>query len=211
MIDDHYLFRKGIAELITRKSDYKITAEAGTPEEADKILKDFTDTQNPEDIVIALVDISFKCTESNHEKNYGFEIVKKINQRCPSIKCIMLSSYDTSGYVQKALSAEVGAMGYVSKAADESILLEALDSVANGKTYIQQNLIGDPLELKDLLASLTRKEREVTDLLSMENTNTEIAEKMGITVSTVENYISRLYDKTGTSSRIMLLEKLGKL
>jgi len=90
---------------------------------------------------IAIVDISFKAeyAPAAHEENYGFEIIRRLTAL--GIPCIAYSSHDSGDFVEYATSAIIGAKGFVSKNADEGILLAAINAVANGKAYIQAELV----------------------------------------------------------------------
>lgn len=207
LIDDHAMLREGIAFWITNHSDWQVVCQAGDIKGVNNILNTFM--FNDDDIVIAIVDVSFKTESDFYERNYGFEIIKKLNKK--NIKSIVFSSHDSGGYVEKAMSMEVGAWGYVAKTSDEETLLEAVNTVASGKTFIQPNLISQLLEVKNILAVLTQKEKQVAELISIHYNNDEVAAKMGISTRTVENYLTHLYDKTGTMNKKALLEKLGKI
>ena len=210
LIDDHFWFRQGIKTCIEANTDWKVIAEAGNFSEA-KTVADSLPSQNVENKnIVVIVDLSFKESAQENETFLGFEIVKLFKKTVPFVHCLILSSFDSCGYVQKALSAEVGANGYMSKTADNKTLLLALETISAGKTFIQQELVSNLLELKDLHATFTNKEKEIADLITLENTNSDISEILGIKISTVDNYISRLYDKTGTNSRVELLKKLGR-
>lgn len=207
LIDDHAMLREGIAFWLSKNSDWKISAQAGTVKEFEDLLKSLPDDN--ENITIAIVDLSFKTESNEHEKNYGFEIIKELAKK--NVKSVVFSSHDSGWYVEKAMSDKIGAKGYVSKSSDERTLLDAINTVANGKTYIQPDLIKGLLDMKNFLSVLTKKELEVVEMISLKLTNIEIAERMEINVRTVENYLSRLYDKTGTVDRATLLAKIGKI
>lgn len=157
-----------------------------------------------------MVDLSFRSyiTDGVSDKK-GFEIIKLLGKSNPEIPCIVFSTYESAGFVQRAMSREIGAKGYVIKSASERILLETIETVGNGGTFIQQELIPSMLEIKDLYNAFTKKEWTVIDYVSLGYSNEKIAEFMEITVRTVENYISHIYDKTGTNGKIEMLEKLG--
>lgn len=209
LIDDHALLREGIASWIQNNSDWKVVAQAGTYEQVQQIISDFN-TPREYECVIAIVDISFRVEGEMYDKDYGFEIIRQLNECSTKISSIVFSSHESGGYVESAFSTQVGARGYVGKTADEKILLEAIETVARGETFIQHELVPKLLTVKDILSAFTKKEKLVASLIRMENTNAEIAEQLGISQRTVENYITRLYDKTGAENRVELLEKLGR-
>lgn len=210
LIDDHFWFRQGIKTCIEANTDWKVIAEAGNLTEAKEVANSLKSQNTGNRNIIAIVDLSFKESAQENETLLGFEIVQFFKKTVPFVNCLILSSFDSCGYVQKAVSDEIGAKGYMSKTADNKTLLLALETISAGKQFIQQEFVSNFIVLNNLLGSFTNKEREIAGLITLENTNSDIAEKLGIKISTVDNYISRLYDKTGTNSRVELLKKLGR-
>ena len=160
---------------------------------------------------IAIVDISFKAeyTTAGYEENCGFEIIRRLTAL--GIPCIAYSSHDSGGFVEHATSAVVGAKGFVSKNADETTLLAAINAVANGKSYIQAELVTGLLEVRDIAQTFTKKEKRVAEALTIYNTNTEVAAALGITEKTVVNYLTIMYDKAGVKNKLEFLQKMGRL
>ena len=227
LCDDHALLRNGIKSWIETHSPYKITHEAGTWAECEKIIDSIAsitatikpqanealtpEAQNGCIASIAIVDISFKAeyTTAAHEENCGFEIIRRFTAL--GIPCIAYSSHDSGGFVEHATSAVVGAKGFVSKNADEGILLAAINAVANGKSYIQAELVTGLLEVRDIAQTFTKKEKRVAESLTLYNTNTEVAAALGITEKTVVNYLTIMYDKAGVKNKLEFLQKMGRL
>ena len=247
LCDDHVLLRNGIKSWIETHSPYKVTHEAGTWAECEKIIDSIAATitsintsaaecsretvgstpsaqlkprandvlaleeQNGCIASIAIVDISFKAeyTTAGYEENCGFEIIRRLTAL--GIPCIAYSSHDSGGFVEHATSAVVGAKGFVSKNADETILLAAINAVANGKSYIQAELVTGLLEVRDIAQTFTKKEKRVAEALTLYNTNTEVAAALGITEKTVVNYLTIMYDKAGVKNKLEFLQKMGRL
>ncbi|MGP1443699.1 LuxR C-terminal-related transcriptional regulator [Treponema sp.] len=247
LCDDHALLRNGIKSWIETHSPYKVTHEADTWAECEKIIDSIaatitsintsaaecsreTATSTPSARIklraneepspeaqngciasIAIVDISFKAeyTTAAHEENCGFEIIRRLTAL--GIPCIAYSSHDSGGFVEHATSAVVGAKGFVSKNADETILLAAINAVANGKSYIQAELVTGLLEVRDIAQTFTKKEKRVAEALTIYNTNAEVAAALGITEKTVVNYLTIMYDKAGVKNKLEFLQKMGRL
>jgi hypothetical protein len=227
LCDDHVLLRNGIKSWIETHSPYKVTHEAGTWAECEKIIDSIAsitatikpqanealtpEAQNGCIASIAIVDISFKAeyTTAAHEENCGFEIIRRFTAL--GIPCIAYSSHDSGGFVEHATSAVVGAKGFVSKNADETILLAAITAVANGKSYIQAELVTGLLEVRDIAQTFTKKEKRVAEALTLYNTNAEVAAALGITEKTVVNYLTIMYDKAGVKNKLEFLQKMGRL
>lgn len=204
LVDDHAMLRTGITAWFKANSDWEISLQCDSFEKLKEEFQNFTITQN--DTVIAVVDLSYKQDDKKQEIEMGWEIVSWLRER--NIPSIIFSSHDTGSSIEKAMSPEIGAKGFVSKCADEKILLDAINTVASGKTFIQPDLFSGFLEIKSILSALTPKEREITNLVIQNYDNDEIAEKLGIKLRTVENYLSKIYDKTGTYSKKMLLDRI---
>ena len=210
LCDDHVLLRNGIKNWIETHSKYKVTYEAGTWAECEKIVEAFRASGSPNNH-IAVVDISFKAEYSPaaHEENCGFEIIRRFTAL--GVPCIAYSSHDSGGFVEHAVSSAVGAKGFVSKNADEEILLAAICAVSDGKTYIQAELVTGLLEVNCISRTFTKKEKLLSDALTIHNTNAEVAAALGITEKTVVNYLTILYDKAGVKNKLEFLEKMGRL
>ena len=97
--------------------------------------------------------------------------------------------------------------GFISKNAEKSELLDAVRAVFRGETYIQKNLLGNMMYVTGIITTLTKKEREFLDLLSEHLPNEEIAKRLNLSKRTVENYVSRIFDKFNVKNRYEL-EKL---
>lgn len=202
LIDDHKMLRKGISFYITENSDWAILAEAEGLDEVPAIIKKIGGAE--EDKIVAVVDIQIK---GNADYAYnGFEAVKKL--AAAGVPSVIFSSHDSGGFIERAMSAEVGAKGFVSKLSDEKMLLDAINTVAAGKTFVQPDLIGSLMEMNSIFSVLTKREVQVVKLIQDGLTNEEIAQKLQIKLTTLENYISVIYDKIGCRDRNSLLEKL---
>ena len=196
------MLRKGISFYITENSDWTIFAEAESLDEIPAIIKSINNAA--EDIIIAVVDIQIK---GNPEYSYnGFEAVKLL--AVAGVPSVIFSSHDSGGFIERAMSADVGAKGFVSKLSDEKMLLDAINSVAAGKPFVQPDLIGSLMEMNSIFSVLTKREIQVVKLIQDGLTNEEIAQKLQIKLTTLENYISVIYDKIGCRDRNSLLEKL---
>ena len=202
LIDDHKMLRKGISFYITENSDWTIFAEAESLDEIPAIIKSIDNAA--EDKIIAVVDIQIK---GNPEYSYnGFEAVKLL--AATGVPSVIFSSHDSGGFIERAMSADVGAKGFVSKLSDEKMLLDAINTIALGKTFIQPDLVTSLMEMNSLFSVLTKREMQVVKLIQDGLTNEQIAAKLEIKLTTLENYISVIYDKIGCRDRSSLLEKL---
>ena len=101
--------------------------------------------------------------------------------------------------IQAAL--KLGAAGFLSKTSGKAELLKAIDTILSGKVYISGELNIKLNENSDIYAKFTKREIDVINLLKQNKTNQQIAKALYISHRTVENYISKIYFKTGFSSR----------
>jgi DNA-binding NarL/FixJ family response regulator len=131
----------------------------------------------------------------------GPELATIILKTYPQVRILILSSTDVLLMVKKML--KLGCMGYILKDSDDLTIIKALETVKNGGTYLspvlQQQLVEDMFRTKKTdrkTTTLTRREKEILQLIVNEHTNQEIADKLFISLHTVENH------------RISLLHKL---
>lgn len=211
IVDDHALLREGISSWISKNSDWNIFI---TAENIDDLKKKFagksqlSESAEPDDICVAVVDLSFGSSESGGSDYSGLDIVSWLRDK--KIPAVVFSSYSSGYCIEKAMSPSVGAKGYVSKCSTEKTLLEAIDTVASGKTYIQPDLFSNMIRTHSLFQALSHKEQIIAELIVQGFENIEIADKTELNIRTVENYVSKLYDKCGTNNRKGLIALLSK-
>ena len=202
LIDDHKMLRKGISSYIAENSEWTIFAEAESIEELPAIIKKIGETEK--DQIVAVVDIQIKGNDENTFR--GFEAVRLLARA--GVPSVIFSSHDSGALIERAMSSDVGAKGFVSKLSDEKMLLDAIYTVAEGKSFVQPDLVSAFMEMASLFSVLTKREMQVVKLIQDGFPNEEIAAKLQIKLSTLENYISLIYDKIGCRDRNSLLEKL---
>ena len=112
--------------------------------------------------------------------------------------------YESSVFAMKAL--ECGALSYISKGGNEADLVTAVNSILAGKTFITAGNFSSVLQQVSLFSA---KEKSVAEYLLQGKDNGEIAELMGISKRSVENYLAHMYDKCGIQTRDQLKTKLG--
>jgi two-component system response regulator NreC len=198
--DDHAVLRAGLRVLIGAQADMEVVAEAADGDEA---LRKTVETR-PD---VALVDITMPGRG-------GIQAIERIRQGCPATRVLVLTMHDVPAYLRSALAA--GATGYVVKRAADSELISAIRGVHRGRTVLDSSLAvmvvqgaiakrvggGQPVGSASLLSP---REREVLDLIAQGYTNQQIADRLGLSVKTVETYRSRLVEKLGLHSRADLV------
>ncbi len=190
LADDHKIIRDGIISLLENEKDFNIIAEAENGFEVLDILKDET-------IDIVVMDISMP------EMN-GIECTKEIKKLYPEIRVLILSMYNEEQYVNEVFNS--GASGYILKNSGKEDLVDAIITVLTGKpyyssevteTYIRSLTMNTkkPSKNNAIIKELSSREIEVLELIVNEFTNQEIAEKLNISIRTVDAHRRNLLNK----------------
>lgn len=139
----------------------------------------------------------------------GIEATRQIKAQVPEANVLVFSGVSNSEKIVAALNA--GAIGYILKDASEAELIQAIQQVAAGKTWLHQEVIGEVLrqikeneekeEKEGLIDTLTERELEVLKYMARGYTNREIARRMMVSVTTVHSHVSHILSKLEVSSR----------
>ena len=194
IVDDHNMVRNGLKAWLENHSEWRVEKDFATSAECLKCLE-CSGAPLPEIIIIDVQLIN----------ETGFDLVKKISEKWPEIKCVMYSMYDTTGFVLQAKDS--GAKGYISKVAKEEELVHCLEVVQNGGTYIEQYMAEAQNKIDSIVSILSKQERNIFEALLQEKSNKQICDELFISPRTVENYTSRLYAKIGVKNREELIER----
>ena len=116
--------------------------------------------------------------------------------------------YAKPGIVSLAL--EGGAEGFVLKSAPETELIVAIEKLMNGETYIQQNLVSPLFTYKTVFDGLTKQEQIILKKLIERKSRQQITKDLNIVERSLENYLSRIYMKTGCKNHEELIKKFGE-
>ena len=193
LLDDHEIVREGVRLLLESSDRIEVVGEAATCEEA--LLR--VPAVSPD---ICVLDVQLP-------DGSGVEVCRDIRSANPNIRCLMLTSFSDDEALFQSIIA--GASGYVLKQIRGNDLIGAVERVAAGESLIDPAMTGRLLErlrsphpTQDRrLASLTRLERTILDLLAEGLTNKQIAERVHLAEKTVKNYISSILSKLGMSRR----------
>lgn len=192
IVDDHAVVRAGLRLLLDREEDVETVGEAGNAREA----VDLAERLSPD---VVLMDVVMPGVS-------GIDAAAEIRHIRPDTRILMLSMQDDPSYVRQAITN--GAMGYVLKDAATTELIAAIRKVAAGEQYVQPSL-GATLLLPDAPARdtdpLSIREREVLALLAFGYTNQEIADRLFVSVRTVEAHRAHILTKLRLSSRAELV------
>jgi DNA-binding NarL/FixJ family response regulator len=139
----------------------------------------------------------------------GIDLCKEIKEKYPEIHIIGLSSYNQLSYIQKMM--ENGATGYVLKNASREEIVEAVEAVVCGKTYLSTEISATLKENKNTkIPIITRREKEVLHLIAEGLTNNAIAEKLFISATTVDTHRSSLLAKFEVKNTANLIRLAGQ-
>lgn len=185
IIDDHPIIQEGFSQLLDRQKDLEPCGVAGDFDEALRQI----DVMRPD---LILMDVALK--QSN-----GLDLVRTIKARYEDAKILVVSMYDEKLYAERALSA--GALGYVNKQEDTRDLLKAIRLALEGKVYLSEQIKERILQRsrgtrqrKDSspIEQLSDRELEVFELIGTGLTTAEIAERLCLSVHTIDTHRQRI-------------------
>jgi DNA-binding NarL/FixJ family response regulator len=187
LVDDHPIVRQGLLQLINQEPDMIVSGEASGAREAAEVAA----TCAPD---VAIIDISLP--DGN-----GVELIKEFGSRFPKTTCLALSMYDESMYAVRVLRA--GGRGYLTKQEVTKKVITAIRQVLRGQVYVSEQManrlvgqlvLGSAGESSPI-AELSDRELEVLTLIGRGLSTREVAEKLFISVKTVEAHKERLKEK----------------
>ncbi len=178
VVDDHALVRFSLKQAIEGQSDLVLVAEAANGVEAlERYRKHLPD----------VVTMDYQLPGQN-----GIEITHNLRTEFPEARILLLSIYDGSEDVWRAMQA--GASGYISKSVEIEEMLRAIRCVSNGESYFSEGL-AEKLASRDPKDTLTSREVDVLRELAMGNPNKLIVDKLKISSSTVKRHIENIFAK----------------
>jgi len=180
--DDHSIIRDGLKAMLEKNDFCKIMGEASNGDELLELLKTTA-------CDVVLTDISMPVMD-------GVEATKQILKLYPNTKVMCLSMHEEAGFIKKMMDA--GAVGYVFKDSSKDELKEAIQAVHGGKKYFNQKLFDILLNMESggkEVSVLSSREKEILKLIAEEYTNPEIAEKLFLSVRTVDTHRQNLIQK----------------
>lgn len=179
IVDDHYMVIEGIRSLLQNEKGIEWTGHAMTAASCLAFLK----KQQPD---VILMDI-------NLPDKSGIDLCKEVKEKYPSVFIVGLSTFNQQSFIQKMM--DNGASGYVLKNATQEEITEAIGTVIKGKTYLSEEASHTLRKDEASNIVLTRREKEVLGLIAEGMTNIEIAQKLFISVTTVDTHRKNLLAK----------------
>ena len=188
LVEDHPIFRLGLAELINQENDLEASGNAKDVNQAITEIEEM----GP-DLIIA--DISLKQSD-------GIDLVKYVKQHHKQIPVLVLSMHDEYLYAQRALSA--GARGYIMKQEAMESVVTAIHHVLEGKIYLNEKVkehilmsMSDTPKVRDKtpVDRLTDRELQVFKLIGRGFSSREIAERLFLSIKTIGTYRERIKEK----------------
>ncbi len=189
LADDHQMFRQGLRTLIESTKDIQVIGEAGDGQESLRCIEEL----QPH---VAILDIAMPGLT-------GIEIVKRLPKIAPKTKAFILTMHGDTFFAVEALKA--GALGFMLKEESFDMLINAIRAVYRGKTFVTPSL--EAPVLRDLVSRekvskdsgeirlLTNREREILQMVAEGMTNQEIADKLFISISTVDTHRKNIMGK----------------
>lgn len=200
IIEDDAPAREILSDWIRRAKEFRCVSQHATAESA--LMK--LPAEKPG---VVLTDINLPGLS-------GIECVRRLKPLLPGTQFVMLTVYEDADHIFNALAA--GASGYLLKQTPREELLAALQDVHNGGSPMTSNIARKVVQSFqrsgpqfDESANLSAREREVLELLARGYMYKEIADKLGISVPTVNTYIRRIYEKLHVRSRAQAVAKYG--
>jgi DNA-binding NarL/FixJ family response regulator len=200
LVDDHPLVREWLTNLINQQPDLAVCGES---ENAPQALQAIA-ASKPD---IAIVDLSLKDSS-------GIELIKALKEAQPGVSVLVLSMHDETQYAERALRA--GAKGYVMKRETTRKVIEAIRRILEGKLYISEKvtealtgrLAADRrTDSRSPVEQLSDRELEVFEMLGQGQGTRQIAEKLRVSVKTIQAYCARIKEKMDLTSATELLRE----
>lgn len=195
--DDHVFYREGVRALLSNVPDIEVVSEAGNGEEAIAQAKDL----QPDVILMDL-----KMPGMN-----GIDATRKIREAHPDIGVLVITMFDDDDSVFAAMRA--GARGYLLKDADKDEVVRAIISVERGEAIFSPAIAKRMMQYfaapsavskknqPDEFSELTDRELEILDLIAQGHNNMVIANKLSLSIKTVQNYVSSILTKLQVADR----------
>ncbi len=194
IVDDHYMVIEGIKSLLQNEKDIEWLGHAMNADSCLSFLKN-----NQPDVILMDINLPDKS---------GIDLCKEVLTLYPSVSILGLSTFNQQVVIKNML--DNGALGYVLKNASKQELLNAITTVRLGKTFLSFEVVQSLRETIIETPIITRREKEVLQLIADGLTNAEIAEKLFISIPTVNTHRKSLIEKFDANNTAVLIGKAIK-
>ena len=195
IVDDHYMVIEGIRSLLQHEKDIEWAGHAMNAASCLAFLKN----RQPD---VILMDISLPDQS-------GIDLCKEVKEKYPSVFIVGLSTFNQQSFIRKMM--DNGASGYVLKNATQDELTDAISTVVKGKQYLSEDASLTLRKYDATAIALTRREKEVLGLIADGMTNAAIAQKLFISVATVETHRKNLLAKLEAKNTASLIRKAAQM
>lgn len=197
IVDDHQLFREGLANLLSESDDIEIAGQAEDGEDAIERVQSL----HPD---VVLMDIAMPVIN-------GIEATQIIREEFPEVNVIAISMHSDRQYIKPMLAA--GALGYLFKNCSYNQLIDAIKQVYKGHKYLSEeitnNIISDYIDGKnddDPLKDLSNREKEVLTLFAQGYSTRIIADRLFVSVKTISTHKQNIFEKLNFKSDADLIK-----
>ena len=195
IVDDHYMVIEGIRSLLQNEKNVEWAGHATNAASCFAFLQ-----QQQPDVILMDINLPDKS---------GIDLCKEVKEKYPSVFIIGLSTFNQQSFIQKMM--DNGASGYVLKNATQEELMEAIEAVAKGKIYLSNEASQTLRRNESTNIVLTRREKEVLELIAEGMTNNVIAQKLFISPSTVDTHRKNLLAKLDAKNTASLIRMASQL
>jgi len=197
IVDDHYMVIEGIHSLLQNENDIEWTGHATNAASCLAFLQ-----QLQPDVILMDINLPDKS---------GIDLCKEVKNNYPSVFIIGLSTFNQQSFIQKMM--DNGASGYVLKNATREELMEAIQTVVKGKQYLSFDaaLALRKPETQTNIPLITRREKEVLELIADGMTNNEIAQKLFLSSTTVDTHRKNLLTKFEVKNTALLIRTAAQM
>lgn len=200
IVDDHPVVRSGLIQLINRDKTLEVCGEAGDSEEALEAIE----AMSPD---VAVIDISLSGKS-------GLDLIKIVQRRYSKLPILVLSIHDEDVFAERALRA--GAKGYVEKREASDRVVSAIQKVLEGRIVVSERImvrlvdqfvVGKPVNASSSPGQLSNRELEVFELIGSGLGTRQIAEKLALSVKTIEAHRANIKKKLKLKNAAELLQR----
>ena len=192
LADDHNIVRQGMAALLDQSGRYRVVGQATDGEEALAM-----GLARAADADLMLIDVAMP-------KLSGLDVIARLRRQGVRLKLLVLSMYDDPQFIARAV--EAGANGYLLKQAMDEELFDAMARVLDGESYLGASIDqGAVLQFRVEGAELTRRERQVLQLIAEGRTTAELARELDISPHTATRHRANLMRKLNVHNRVDLI------